>query len=146
FTSGLPHAEVLVDALFGIGLTRAPETVAAELVTTINGHPAPVLALDVPSGVDAVTGGVPGVAVIADATLEFIAAKAGLRTGPARDCTGELQVTDLELAFDQRLWAGITPSAEWLRTADLSRWLQPRQRDSHKGRNGRVLCVGGEHG
>ncbi|HEU4774423.1 MAG TPA: NAD(P)H-hydrate dehydratase [Lysobacter sp.] len=145
-SSGLPHAEVLVDALFGIGLARAPDTAAAGLVAAINGHPAPVLALDVPSGVDAVTGGVPGVAVIADATLEFIAAKAGLRTGSARDCTGELQVTDLELAFDQRLWAGITPSAEWLRAADLTRWLPPRLRDSHKGRNGRVLCVGGEHG
>jgi NAD(P)H-hydrate epimerase len=146
FTSGLPHAEVLVDGLFGIGLARAPDTVVAGLVTAINGHPAPVLALDLPSGVDAATGGIPGVAVIADATLEFIAAKAGLRTGPARDCTGELQVTDLELAFDQRLWAGITPSAEWLRATDLTRWLQPRQRDSHKGHNGRVLCVGGEHG
>lgn len=153
FISGLPHADVLVDALFGIGLTRAPDAAAAALVEAINGHPAPVLALDVPSGIDAVTGGVPGAAVLADATLEFIAAKAGLRTGPARDCTGELQVSDLELGIDQPgqddddvLWAGIMPSAEWLRAADLTRWLQPRLRDSHKGRNGRVLCVGGEHG
>ncbi|MGV8940207.1 MAG: NAD(P)H-hydrate dehydratase [Lysobacter sp.] len=154
FISGLPHAEVLVDALFGIGLSRAPDTAAAALVAAINGHPAPVLALDAPSGVDAMTGGVAGAVVIADATLEFIAAKAGLRTGPALDCTGELQLSDLGIGSDQRgdqdgdtsLWSAITPGAEWLRTQDLPRWLQPRRRDSHKGRNGRVLCIGGEHG
>lgn len=140
----LPAADVVVDALFGIGLTRELEGPVAELVARINTHSAPVLALDVPSGVVADTGAVGTVAVVAEVTLEFIAAKAGVRTGAARDFTGRLKVADLGLeeAELQAADAGV----EWLRASDLARWLQPRRRDSHKGRNGRLLCIGGDHG
>lgn len=142
--STLPPADVLVDAVFGIGLTRDLDDPTAQLVAAINAHPAPVLALDVPTGVIADTGAVSGVAVVADITLEFITAKAGLRTGAARDFAGHLKSTGLALdAADlQTAIAGIG----WLRYPDLPRWLQPRLRDSHKGRNGRLLCMGGDHG
>lgn len=143
-TAPLPHADVLVDALFGIGLTRELDQSTAALVAAINADPAPVLALDVPTGVAADTGAVATVAVTADVTLEFIAAKAGLRTGAARDFAGHLQATALGLdEADLRTeFAGI----ECLRAHDLPRWLSPRLRDTHKGRNGRLLCIGGEHG
>src|SRR5690606_32621626 len=59
----LPGTDVIVDALFGIGLSRPLEGGAAALVRAINGHPAPVLALDVPSGVDADTGHAAGAAI-----------------------------------------------------------------------------------
>lgn len=144
FEDALPATELVVDALFGIGLTRPPDPLAAALIRAINRHPAPVLALDVPSGVDSATGAVAGDAVDAACTLEFIASKAGLRTGAARDHVGKLQRSCLGL--DDGLFDAITPMAERLQAIDLQRWLPPRRRDSHKGRNGRVLCIGGEHG
>ncbi|QOW18760.1 NAD(P)H-hydrate dehydratase [Lysobacter ciconiae] len=140
----LPAADLLVDALFGIGLTRELQGPVAALVERINALSAPVLALDVPSGVVADTGSVGSVAVMADLTLEFIAAKAGLRTGGARDFTGGLHVADLGLEpTDLR---SAQADVAWLRAPDLAHWLRPRRRDSHKGSNGRLLCIGGDHG
>jgi ADP-dependent NAD(P)H-hydrate dehydratase / NAD(P)H-hydrate epimerase len=143
FTGPLPDADVVVDALFGIGLSRAPEGSAAALIDAINAHAAEVLALDAPSGVDAERGSAPGVAVRATHTLEFIARKAGLRTGAALDCTGTLACAPLEA--DEHLH-GLAPLGTALDARALVHWLRPRPRDSHKGRHGRVLCIGGERG
>ena len=143
FDGDLLPADLAVDALFGIGLARAPESDADALVRAINRHPAPVLALDVPSGVDATFGSAPGAAVEADCTVEFLAPKAALRTGAARGLVGHLRCDPLQLdlaGFD------IQATAESLRPEDLRRWLRPRGRNSHKGDHGRVLCIGGEHG
>lgn len=140
----LPPADLVVDALFGIGLDRAPGADSARLIAAINAQQAPVFSLDVPSGVDARTGAVPGAAVRATRTLEFIAPKAALRTGAALDFTGTLALAELdqaapELARARHVAVGCTQP-------DLSRWLSPRSRDSHKGGNGRVLCIGGDLG
>ena len=137
----LPEADLLVDAVFGIGLSRPPEGRAADLLRAINAHPAPVLALDVPSGVDAGTGHAAGAAVDADHTVEFIAAKAGLRTGAATDLAGTLSLAALQVPPGD-----VAAAAERLDAGDLPRWLRPRRRDSHKGLHGRVLCIGGDHG
>lgn len=137
----LPAADLVVDALFGIGLSRALDGEAAALVRAINAHPAPVLALDVPSGVDARTGHAAGVAIVADHTVEFIAPKAGLRTGAARELVGTPSLARLQVPAD-----GVAPVAERLLPADLARWLRPRRRNTHKGESGRVLCIGGDHG
>lgn len=137
------NADLVVDALFGIGLSRAPDQEASALIEAINAQTAPVFALDVPSGVDAERGVAYAPAVIADATIEFIAHKFGLSTGSALDCIGALALSDLQLpveTFDR------APVARSVAAADLGRWLSSRKRDSHKGRNGRVLCVGGDHG
>ncbi|KAG0776217.1 hypothetical protein G6F22_012729 [Rhizopus arrhizus] len=77
FDGQLPDAEVYVDALFGLGLDRAPSGTAQALIDALNAARGPVLAMDVPSGVDADSGYVPGVAVKADVTLQFIASPAG---------------------------------------------------------------------
>jgi len=139
----LGEADLLVDALFGIGLSHAPDDAATALIDAINRHAAPVLALDVPSGIDADRGNAPGAAVIATRTLEFIAAKAGLRTGVALDHVGALALATLGTSWTQRT---ASACAENLQADALRRWLRPRARDSHKGVNGRVLCVGGDHG
>jgi NAD(P)H-hydrate epimerase len=102
-----------------------------------------VLALDVPSGIDADRGAAYSPAVVADRTIEFIARKIGLITGAALDHVGEQALADLQLGPDMFDRA---PVARAVRADDLRRWLSPRSRDSHKGRNGRVLCVGGDHG
>ncbi|MBB1060638.1 NAD(P)H-hydrate dehydratase [Marilutibacter spongiae] len=144
FDGALPVADVIVDALFGIGLSRALDGEGARLVDAVNAASIPVLALDCPSGVDASTGTVPGPAVIADDTLEFLARKAGLATGAALDRVGRTHLADLGVeAVD---FAGVEPVATCLVASDLPDLLPQRRRDSHKGHNGRVLCVGGDHG
>jgi len=103
-----------------------------------------VLSLDVPSGVDARSGHVPGVAIAADCTLQFIAPHLGLRTGVALDCVGELELARLDLPASA--FESIAPAAHAYRADALIGMLPLRRRDSHKGGNGHVLCIGGDHG
>ena len=138
-TSVLPRADVHVDALYGTGLNRPPQPVAATLIERINGCGAPVLSLDVPAGLNADTGHCPGAAVRAHLTVSFIAAKRGLHTGQAAAHTGRIELATLGLP--ESLWQE-EPDARLLEPATLP----PRARDAHKGRNGHVLAIGGEHG
>jgi len=138
------EADLIVDALFGIGLSRAPEGRVEALIAAINAHPAPVLALDVPSGIDAATGSAPGVAVRASCTLQFLARHRGLRTGTALDHCGELELVTLDLP--DSIFAGLAPAALGYRADALAGFFPLRPRDTHKGRNGHVLCIGGEAG
>lgn len=136
----LPAADVHVDALYGTGLHRAPEPPVAALIAAIVETGAPVLALDVPSGLDADTGHAPGAVLQADVTVSFIAAKRGLYTGRAPALVGERECAPLDLP--DSLCEGTPPDAFVLRPAHLP----PRARDAHKGTNGHVLAVGGDHG
>ena len=136
----LPEVDVHVDALYGTGLRRAPEAPAASLIEAIHASGTPVQALDVPSGLDADTGRVPGAAIRATVTVSFIAAKRGLHTGHAADHVGALELDSLGLP--DALWQDVTPDARLLVAAQLP----PRSRDAHKGSNGHVLALGGEHG
>ncbi len=139
----LPAADLLVDALLGIGLSRAPEGALAALIEAANAHPAPRFALDVPSGVEADTGAVPGAAIRASRTLAFIVQKRGLSTGAALDHAGTLELAGLELPHD--LLQAQPACADWLGwPAEPS--LPPRARDAHKGLYGHVLVLGGERG
>ena len=136
----LPEADVHVDALYGTGLHRAPEPPVAALIEAINASGVPVLALDVPSGLDADTGHVPGAAIRAAVTVSFIAAKRGLHTGRAAAFVGALELDALGLP--ESLWQGEPADAQLLTATQLP----PRARDAHKGTNGHVLAIGGEHG
>ncbi|WP_166208453.1 NAD(P)H-hydrate dehydratase [Cognatiluteimonas telluris] len=138
---GLDRVDVIVDAVFGIGLARAPEGAVADWIDAINAASRPVLALDVPSGVDAETGNVAGVAIRATRTLQFLAAHPGLVTGAALDYCGALCTDTLGVELPAP-----DACASALRADALGGWLPPRRRDSHKGRNGHVLCIGGDHG
>jgi ADP-dependent NAD(P)H-hydrate dehydratase / NAD(P)H-hydrate epimerase len=142
FEGALADADVLVDALFGIGLRQAPDAASAGLIDAIGRHGAPVLSLDVPSGVDADTGHVPGAAVHARSTVQFIAAHCGLATGAALDHCGDVDVAPIGVDC-----ADHAPVAWAIRDPmQLHRVLPPRTPDSHKGRNGHVLCIGGDEG
>lgn len=145
FVDTLPPCDLVIDALFGIGLSRAPDGGAEKLIEAINATPAPRLSLDVPSGVDVDRGAVPGVAVAASRTLEFIVPKPGLRTGPAMVLAGRVELAELQL--NARVFEGVEPSALLLLPPALQGGaLRPRKRDAHKGDSGRVLCLGGDHG
>lgn len=144
FPEALPQGEVVVDALFGIGLTRAADPAVAALIDAINVQAAPVFSLDVPSGLDPDLGSAPGKVVHATATLQFIARHAGLYSGAALEYAGMLALDGLDVpeeAFDSA-----TPCAMLLTEEALSRWLLPRRRNTHKGESGRALCIGGDHG
>jgi NAD(P)H-hydrate epimerase len=144
YVDPLPAANLIVDALLGIGLKRPPEGAFRELIEALNAHGAPILALDVPSGLDADTGAAPGAAIRADCTLSFIVCKQGLLTGRAPALVGTLLVDDLGLPAV--LLACVPPAAEVIDGGRLPEWLPARARDAHKGDHGHVLVVGGEEG
>jgi NAD(P)H-hydrate epimerase len=111
----------------------------------LNAHPAPVLAVDVPSGLSADTGAVLGAAMRAATTVSFIAAKPGLYTGAGPDCCGEVTLDRLDAPIDlgRNLPAAC---ALWPATGPLGTLLPPRSPVAHKGDFGHVLVVGGGAG
>jgi NAD(P)H-hydrate epimerase len=143
--AGLPSADVCVDAIFGTGLTRSVDGAARVLIERINadGYP-PVLALDVPSGIDADTGNALGIAIHAAATITFVAHKRGLFTGAALDHRGDLLLDTL--GFPETLYKHFPADAGLLDLCRMAAWLPQRPRDAHKGNFGHVLAVGGDHG
>lgn len=138
--ASLPQAGLHVDALYGIGLNRAPEPAAARLIKRINDSGQPVLALDVPSGLNSDSGQCPGTAIRADVTVSFLADKRGLHTGHAVDHVGVLELATLGVP-DQVL-AQVRADAQLLAIETLPR----RKRYANKGDYGHVLVIGGEHG
>jgi NAD(P)H-hydrate epimerase len=140
----LPLADVYVDAIFGTGLTRPPSGVAARWIERLNAAGRPVLALDVPSGLDADTGQAPGVAVRAAATVSFVARKRGLYTGAAADHIGAVVIADLEVPA--AVFANTRADAELAAIDVIRAWLPPRSGNVHKGTFGHVLAIGGDTG
>ena len=136
---------LVVDGLFGIGLTRPLDAEYRELVETVNRLACPVLALDVPSGLDADTGAVvgpDGVAVRATHTITFLGDKPGLHTGDGRDYAGQVRVAGLDLEPRH-----LPAPAAWLCTPDVfAHRLAPRRHNTHKGSFGDVAIGGGAHG
>ncbi len=145
FAGHLPEAaDLIVDAVMGTGLDRTLEGRWREAVAAINAHPAPVFAVDIPSGLAADTGAVLGAAVRADLTVTFIGLKLGLFTGAGPACRGALEFAGLGVPVD--VVGQLTPAAQLLQPDDLKAWLPPRERTAHKGRFGHVLVIGGNHG
>ena len=143
--SALRSVDVIVDALFGTGLSRSVRGEPAAAVAAMNEAAAPVAALDVPSGLDADTGRVQGAAVHAALTVTFIAGKRGLHTGAGPDHCGEIELDTL--GVPRSLLARVPAAAGCLDYDALSeRLLAARPRSAHKGHHGHVLVVGGEEG
>ncbi|PKM44240.1 MAG: bifunctional ADP-dependent NAD(P)H-hydrate dehydratase/NAD(P)H-hydrate epimerase [Gammaproteobacteria bacterium HGW-Gammaproteobacteria-1] len=140
----LRHCEVVVDALLGTGLTGEVRDAWRQAVAAINESGRPVLALDIPSGLDADTGAVLGCAVRAAATITFIGLKQGLLTGSGPALCGDLYFDDL--AVPGAIYQRVPAAARRLDWAHFAATLAPRARDAHKGDFGHVLVVGGEAG
>lgn len=140
----LAGADVVVDAIFGTGLDRPVEGRYAEAIDAINAAGAPVMAIDIPSGLQGDTGAVMGVSVQAALTPTFIGLKTGLFTGDGPAVTGRV-VFD-HLGAPARAYDAVSPAAERISSATLDTLLHPRTRNAHKGRYGHVLVVGGDHG
>ena len=142
--SSVLDADLLVDALLGSGGHGVLRSPCADCVTAINISTAPVMSLDIPTGVDADTGFVATQAVYADSTVTFIAAKAGLVTGKGLDHTGELYVDDL--GIPAAITNSMHPCARLQNLADAGSQLIKRKRNVHKGDHGHVLVIGGDYG
>ena len=136
--------DLIVDALFGTGLQRALQGDAKALVEKINNAPAPVLAIDIPSGLLADTGMVNGIAVVANVTITFIALKQGLFTGLAADYCGQIEYDDLDVPAG--VFTATRAIAHRYQGEDIGCLLAPRKSTTHKGQCGHVLAVGGQYG
>ncbi len=133
---------LVVDALYGIGLTREIEGEHAAWIDAVNAMDCPVLSIDVPSGLNADTGRVLGRAIRASHTATMIALKPGLLTLDGPDYCGELSVHDLGL--DCAIVA--RPSGWQVERSLFDHLLRPRARNSHKGTNGNAVLIGGAKG
>lgn len=140
----LAQHDVLVDALLGTGLSGAVRGVWATVITALNASAVPILALDIPSGLDADTGRVLGTSVHARACVSFIGLKPGLLTGAGPEHVGALYFNDLQVP--DGVYARQPAAAHRLDFDRLAPLLGRRPRDAHKGYYGHVLIVGGGHG
>ena len=138
FTEELHDADVVVDALFGTGFSGKPRTEAARAIEEVNAADAPVVAVDVPSGVDASTGEVAGPAVQAEVTVTFHGPKVGHAIAPGRFHAGEVVVADIGLEPAETRHRRVT-------TGILERVPRRGPRDN-KYTAGSVLVVGGSAG
>ncbi len=137
-------SDILVDALLGVGLSKPLKGVYALAVELMNASGRPVVAVDVPTGIDADTGRVIGSAVRADVTVTMVLPKRGLYLYPGAGFAGDVRVADI----------GIPPEViekEPIRTVLLSREMLPgdldrRNRDGHKGDYGHLLVIAGSLG
>ncbi len=138
---------VLVDALLGTGLTREVSGDYAAAIEVINNSASAVMALDVPSGLNADTGMALGAAVRADVTGTFIGMKQGLLTGEAANFTGELLYSDLDVPAEVFVHdSAPKPGVSRIDINDVAQFFPARQPASHKGRFGHVLIIGGDSG
>jgi NAD(P)H-hydrate epimerase len=140
----LAGADVIVDAILGTGLEREVSGVWRDAIKAINSQSAGILAIDIPSGLQADCGAIMGLAIHADLTITFIGLKQGLFTGQGPSCCGTVLFDDLQAPPD--IYSRIHTATQRYTGADLPELLPRRPRSAHKGHHGHVLVVGGELG
>jgi NAD(P)H-hydrate epimerase len=131
------HCDVIVDAIFGTGLTRPVEGLYRDVVELVNTSGKPVLSVDIPSGVHGDTGTVMGAAIRADYTVTFGLPKLGNMLFPGYELCGRLYVT--HISFPPSIYDSEALKVE----INLPARLPPRDRDGHKGDFGEVLFIAG---
>lgn len=135
------EATLLVDGLFGTGLDRPITGGYAKVIELIDQAPAPIVALDLPSGLDADTGAIFGTAPHAALTVTFAGHKRGLHQYPGVEHAGQVRLTDIGIPVQ-----GPPPPASLWTREDLRTLIAPRAADAHKGTNGHLLVIGGSPG
>ncbi|UAJ66096.1 NAD(P)H-hydrate dehydratase [Candidatus Schneideria nysicola] len=142
-----PQVDIIIDALLGIGLKDAPNVLYSSLIKRANSYSiknsVPIFSLDIPSGLMAKTGTIPGDVIQATHTQTFIAIKTGLLIGKARSVVGQLHFDDLG---SNKLLVNKKSGIRRLTTKSLLKWIPSRDPCCHKGNNGRLLIIGGDYG
>ncbi|MEW6058630.1 MAG: NAD(P)H-hydrate dehydratase [Actinomycetota bacterium] len=134
----LGRADVAIDAIFGTGFRGMPDGEWAAAISALNDVDAPVVAVDIPSGVNGETGAVEGDAVCADATVTFGAAKTGVVLLPGAEFAGLVEVVDI--GFPPDLVRG---DLELVESGDVAGMLPSRAAETHKRAAGVVVVIGG---
>ncbi len=138
--------DLVIDALFGTGLSRPLEGVYREIVRWANANRrrVPIVSVDLPSGISSDTGRVWGVAMRADSTVTFAFPKFGHVLYPGCEHAGTLEVVDI--GIPPLLIKQAALKSRVLEAGEMRRLLHPRPKDSHKGSYGHALVIGGELG
>lgn len=144
FSEELAAADLILDGMFGTGLSRDITGFAAEIIKTINASGKPVLSIDIPSGIDGSDGSIRGICVKADVTVTFCMPKLGLVLSPGCEYAGRLVTADI----------GIPPCVldkqdirNWIIDSEMVSDIIPRRKaDSNKGDYGRALIITGSTG
>lgn len=140
----LAKADAAIDAILGTGARGAPSPEAARAISLMNELPVPVVAVDIPSGVDAGTGATPGACVVAHTTVTLALAKTGLLTYPGAACVGRLIIDGIGMPAALVESSAIQTSL--ITPDDVRAALPARRPDAHKGDFGRLLIVAGSAG
>ena len=140
----LMNTDMIVDAIYGTGFKGGLAEKAGRVIEALNGSGRPILAVDIPSGLEADTGRTNGACIRADYTITFGLPKLGLILEPGADYTGQLTVADISIPA---VLVEKTAPQRFLITAELVKeWLPSRPNLAHKGNFGRVLVVAGSRG
>ena len=137
----LERADVTIDAIFGTGFRGIPEDAWADAIAGVNASIAPVVSVDIPSGVNGATGAVEGDAVRADLTVTFGAAKVGAVVLPGAEFAGVVRVADIGFPDDQ-----MRPDTFLIEPEDVAALLPERTIDTHKRATGVLMVVAGSRG
>jgi ADP-dependent NAD(P)H-hydrate dehydratase / NAD(P)H-hydrate epimerase len=135
---------VVIDAIFGTGLNAEVTGLARRAIESLNSTGAPVVAVDIASGVNSDTGAIMGAAVRASLSVTFGFAKFGHVSYPGAEHCGELQVADI--GFDPEAVKDLAARGRLLEATDVRGWIEPRAANSHKGMYGHVMVVAGGRG
>jgi NAD(P)H-hydrate epimerase len=135
---------LIVDAIFGTGLKSDVRDIYAEAITLMNASGLPIVAVDIPSGLDGDRGTPLGVAIQAKLTVALGQAKLGEVIYPGVDYVGDLVVADI--GIDPRAVESVAPRTEILDRATVSRMVPRRESDTHKGDYGHVIVFAGSRG
>ncbi len=139
----LHEYNIIIDAIFGVGLSKPVTGLYEEVITWINGSGGMVYSVDIPSGISSEDGSVKNAAVRARETITFGHAKIGLLLYPGAEYAGSITVADI--GFPEEATRQVNPDTFYYEAADLKR-LPPRRNYSHKGSYGKVLIIAGSKG
>jgi len=140
----LADVDVIVDALLGTGIDREVDAKYRQVIEAVNASGSPVLSIDLPSGLNANTGEIMGVAVHADKTISFVGLKQGMFTGMGADYCGDISYSDLDIP--NLIYDEVPSSAERIEYGLIKKLLAERSQTSQKGDFGHVLLIGGDYG
>jgi NAD(P)H-hydrate epimerase len=140
----MPEEGLIIDALLGTGLSGDVRAPFKQAIEQINASGLPVIAVDIPSGLNSDTGNICSVCVNAEITVSFIGLKRGLFTACGSEVSGEVFFDDLDVAPE--IYEQVDDEVHKLDLDELLHGLPERHRNSHKGDYGHVLIIGGDHG
>ena len=140
----LISSHLIIDALLGTGFKGKPHSFLQEIIELVNKAPGEVVAVDIPSGVNAATGKVAGEAVRADITVTFACPKVGMLFYPGANFCGEIFIADI--GIPAKVFEDLEPAGRVITPVEVKEKLPPRFADAHKGTYGRITFLAGSPG